>query len=231
MNQEPDNRPAEKPKEFTPEEIAAMREAGMPEDLIANACFARRWRMSEPPNSRRTTKLSEAERQKLAQLGYRAKEWKHPSIYGPEGAITGVAGTPQEAFGLAERLARREPVGFRAGVAPLRVQTIDQVTNRREFEIPEYGQLVRTIHRVADAFEVPVEALTPIFGGWYDTVKEVQSREISARVHLLRGSDPRVIAAAAAVMGTLAPHLQNGVMILNYDALPEQKPTSNLAFG
>lgn len=97
------------------------------------------------------------------------------------------------------------------GVAPLRRQNIKDVNADKEFDNAKYQHLKTNAKNIADVLGLKIKEEHDVFGGWEEDGK--QSRETSYRIKVST-NDKSKVEAYAALVGALAPEVQNSVMVV-----------------
>ena len=116
----------------------------------------------------------------------------------------------------AEQLLKHSRAGLKAGdhyigVAPLRHQSIEDVNNRKLFDNVKYERLKTNAKNVAEVLGLSIVEEHDVFGGWNEEGRH--SRETSYRVKV-NSKDADKIEAYAALVGALAPEVQDAVMVV-----------------
>ena len=130
----------------------------------------------------------------------------------------------------AEQLLKHSRAGLKAGdffvgVAPLRRMAIKSVNSDKSFDNVKYERLKINAKNVADVLGLSIVEEHDVFGGWEEAGK--QSRETSYRVKI-PAKDKDKVEAYAALIGALAPEVQDSVMVV--EPLPKVKLDEATAF-
>ena len=123
----------------------------------------------------------------------------------------------------AEQLLKHSRAGLKAGdhyigVAPLRHQSIQDVNNRKLFDNVKYERLKTNAKNVAEILGLSIVEENDVFGGWNEEGQH--SRETSYRVKI-NSKDADKIEAYAAIIGALAPEVQDAVMVVKKSNVKE----------
>jgi hypothetical protein len=97
------------------------------------------------------------------------------------------------------------------GVAPLRHQSIADVNNRKQFDNVKYARLKNNAKIAAEVLGLKIKEEQDVFGGWNEEGKH--SRETSFRIKVA-SKDKDKIDAYSALLGALAPEVQDAVMVI-----------------